>query len=156
MTIDLHPDFLALQKYFYESKQWECSNIQLGSESKEYGACTFEMNGQKVLFRVAKITPTKIGHFVTVWKRIGKGPTMPYDMADDIDAYVITARNKNHFGVFVFPKEVLVQKGIVSKNGTGGKLGIRVYPSWDITDNPQAKRTQAWQVNYFSEISYKE
>ncbi len=26
---------------------------------------------------------------------------------------------------------------------------MRIYPPWDKADNAQAKRTQAWQVQYF-------
>ena len=35
-------------------------------ESAEYGACRFSLNGQVIVFRVAKTTPTKIGQFVTL------------------------------------------------------------------------------------------
>ncbi len=149
----IHADFFAVQKAVYEPHGGVCKNIEKEAESAEYGACTFEMNDHSILFRVAKVTPTKIGQFVTLWKRIGKGPIMPYDMADSIDLFVVSVRNKNRFGQFVFPKAVLLEKGIVSKGGKVGKLAIRVYPAWDITDNPQAKRTQAWQLNYFFEIS---
>jgi len=149
----VHADFFAVQKAVYEPRGWVCKNIEKEAESAEYGACAFEINGYRILFRVAKITPTKIGQFVTLWKRVGKGPIMPYDMADPIDLFVISVRNKDRFGQFVFPKAVLLEKGIVSENGNGGKRAIRVYPAWDVTDNPQAKRTQAWQLNYFFEIN---
>lgn len=150
---DMHADFYAAQKEIYQPCGWISKNIQQGTESTEYGACTFEMNGARILFRVAKITPTKIGQFVTLWKRIGNGPTMPYDSADDIDLFVVSVRNHNHFGQFVFPKDVLQEKGIVSQDGNGGKRGIRVYPVWDKADNAQAKRTQAWQLKYFFAVN---
>ena len=44
------------------------------------------------------------------------------------------------------------QENIFSKNGKGGKRGIRVYPSWDKAVNAQAQKTQQWQLNYFLEI----
>lgn len=147
----LHPDFIEVQKNIYEPLGWKCESIKQEAESQEYGACTFEMNDKSIIFRVAKITPTKIGQFVTIWKRIGSGPTMPYDIQDSFDYMVINVRSKDHWGQFVFPKEVLVHKGIISKNGAGGKRGIRVYPAWDVADNPQAKKTQAWQLHYFFE-----
>ena len=56
------------------------------------------------------------------------------------------------FGQFVFPKSVLWQKGLVSKDGNGGKRAMRVYPPWAIADSVQAKKTQAWQLLYFAEI----
>jgi len=146
-------DFIKAQKSIYEPLGWKCENIKQEAESQEYGACSFEMNGKRIIFRVGKITPTKIGQFVTFWKRIDKGPIMPYDTIDQFDFFVVSVRDKNHFGQFVFPKDVLYQKGIISKNGNGGKCAIRLYPIWDVADNTQAKRTQAWQRNYFFEIS---
>ena len=148
----LSTDFLHTQKYFYEPLNWKCDNVQQEAESQEYGAYSFELNGKKIIFRVAKITPTKVGQFVTFWKRIGKGPIMPYDFTDTFDFFVISVRNKDRFGQFVFPKQVLYKKDIISKNGIGGKRAIRVYPAWDRTDNPQAKKTQEWQLQYFFEV----
>jgi hypothetical protein len=150
---NIHPDFFATQKLVYESQGWVCSNLQQEAESREYGACTFIMNNRHIVFRVGKITPTKVGQFVTLWKRIGKGPIMPYDMTDPIDLFVVAVRSKDNFGQFVFPKSVLYEKGIISKDGKGGKRAMRIYPAWDRADNPQAKRTQAWQLHYFFEIS---
>jgi hypothetical protein len=40
-------------------------------------------------------------------------------------------------------------KNYVSKDGKGGKRAMRIYPPWDITDNRQAKKTQAWAVDVF-------
>lgn len=145
-------DFSQTQN-IYDLLGWKCENIKEDTESKEYGACSFEVNGKKIIFRMGKITPTKIGQFVTFWKRIGKGPIMPYDVSDDFDFLVISVCDKNRYGQFVFPKDVLYEKGIISKNGLGGKRAMRIYPVWDITDNPQAMRTQAWQIKYFFEIN---
>ncbi len=54
-----------------------CAIIVQDNESQEYGASTFEMNNKIIKFRVAKITPTKVGQFVTFWKRIADGPITP-------------------------------------------------------------------------------
>jgi len=43
----------------------------------------------------------------------------------------------------------LLEYGIISKAGIGGKRAIRVYPGWDKPDSNQAKKTQAWQQYYF-------
>ncbi|QQR49103.1 MepB family protein [bacterium] len=107
------------------------------------------MNNHAILFRVAKITPTKVGQFVTIWKRNQAGITAPHDLADNIDFFVISVRNGERLGQFVFPTKILAEKDIVSKNDSGGKRGVRVYPAWDVADNPQAKMTQAWQLAYF-------
>lgn len=149
----LHPDLLAAQKLAYEPSGLICKKIKKEAESEEYGAFVFEINNRSILFRTGKITPTKIGQFVTLWKRIGNGPILPYDIADDIDLFVISVRNEEFFGQFVFPKAALYEKGIISKEGKGGKRAMRIYPPWDITESKQAKKTQAWQLIYFFAIA---
>ena len=145
-------DLLSAQELAYRPNGFACKNLIQESESQEYGACEFELNNKIIKFRVAKITPTKVGQFVTIWKRIENGPIMPFDLADNIDLFIVSVRNDKNFGQFIFPKDVLWQKGFVSKDGKGGKRAMRVYPPWDITESPQAKRTQAWQLLYFLDI----
>ncbi len=149
----LHPDFIISRDLIYIPCGFKCREIAIEKESLEYGACQFKLNDHYMLFRVAKITPTKVGQFVTVWKRIGKGPIQPYDLTDGVDFYVIAARKDDCFGQFVFPKDVLCKYGIMSTNGQKGKLGMRVYPPWDVTMNKQAKKTQEWQLKYFLEVA---
>lgn len=145
-------DFLLVQKLAYEPNGLRCQNLKWEAESVDYAACSFEINNKVIKFRVAKITPTKIGQFVTFWKRFGQSPIMPYDISDAFDLFVVNVRNDEHFGQFVFPKEVLFQKGFISKNERGGKRAMRVYPPWDVAESNQAKKTQAWQLLYFFEI----
>lgn len=149
---NIHPDLIDAIKHAYEPTGLVANNFSKEAESEEYGAFTFEMNNKRIKFRLAKITPTKIGQFVTLWKRIGNGPIMPYDISDPIDLFVISVRNKDHFGQFVFPKAILCEKGFLSKNQIGGKRAMRVYPPWDMTQSAQAKKTQEWQIKYFFEI----
>ena len=148
----IHFDLIAAQKFAYEPSGLVSDHFAIEAESEEYGASEFKMNHRNIKFRVAKITPTKIGQFVTIWKRIGNGPIQPFDMEDPFDLIVISVCTLEHFGQFVFPKVVLYEKGIVSKEGKGGKRAIRVYPPWDRTNNKQASNTQKWQLSYFFEI----
>lgn len=149
-----HTDLALAQEIAYEQICSISSLIQ-EIESQDYGACSFELNNKKIIFRVAKITPTKTGQFVTFWKRIGKGPIMPFDIKDQFDLFIVSVRNKDHFGQFIFPKEVLFQKGFISKDSKGGKRAMRVYPPWDIANNKQAQKTQEWQLLYFAQIRPK-
>lgn len=151
-SITTHSDLLSAKKLVYEPNELIISNLAKEQESGDYGAFTFEMNSKRVKFRVAKITPTKVGQFVTFWKRIGQGPILPHDLEDPFDLLIVSVRAREQFGQFVFPKEVLCEKGIVSKNAKGGKRAMRVYPSWDKAENKQAKNTQDWQLAYFFEI----
>jgi hypothetical protein len=145
-------DLLATQDLVYTPSKFQCSIPAMEAESSEYGACTFRLNGLSIVFRVAKITPTKTGQFVTLWKRVGNGPIQPFDVTDQVDFFVVSTRNANRLGQFVFPKAVFCEKDIVSVKSEGGKRGIRVYPPWDKATSRQAEKTQKWQADYFLEI----
>ncbi|MCX4981335.1 MepB family protein [Streptomyces sp. NBC_00572] len=146
----LHEDLRAAQALVHDPCGFTCSRPVPEPESADYAAHAFTVDGRSVRFRVARTTPTKVGQFVTVWKRSSAGPIAPFDTADGIDLVVISCRNNpDHFGQFVFPLEALRRHGVVSENGSGGKRGFRVYPPWVTTTNRQAARTQAWQLDHF-------
>lgn len=147
-------ELLLAQELVYKPNGLMYEDLVIEAESREYGACEFKLNNYFIKFRVAKTTPTKVGQFVTFWKRIGHGPIMPYDMSDVFDFLVVSVRDTQHFGQFVFPKSVLYEQGFVSKHGVGGKRAMRVYPPWSLVDNLQAKKTQAWQILYYFEINH--
>ncbi|OQA36316.1 MAG: MepB protein [Candidatus Dependentiae bacterium ADurb.Bin331] len=111
----MNPDLLAARNLAYTPSKLMVTHVVNEPESVEYNACTFEMNNKIIKFRTAKITPTKIGQFVTLWKRSGNSPIVPYDLADSVDFFAVSVRNAHHFGQFVFPKKVLYEKGFVSK-----------------------------------------
>lgn len=123
------------------------------AESTEYFAHYYNLENKQIRFRIAKKTPKKVGHFVTLWKRMEDGIIGPYDECDAIDFLIITIMHENNIGQFVFPKTILLLKNILSKQKIGGKRAIRVYSPWDITDNKQSSQTKAWQLNYFIEIT---
>ncbi len=137
----------------YEKSGLKMSDFKTETESKEYDACRFELNGRKIISRNSKITPKKVGQFVTFWKRNGNGPIEPFEENDQIDFYAVNVRTENEFGQFVFPKSVLIKKGIISTEKKDGKRAFRVYPSWENVNNKQAERTQKWQLDYFYEIN---
>ncbi len=148
-----YSDFFIAQELVYAPCGLTIKHFEKKVESQEYTASSFQINNRHIRFRVAKITPTKTGQFVTFWKRIGTGPIMPYDISDQFDLLVISVRNIDHFGQFAFPKSILHKYGLLSKDGLGGKRAMRVYPPWDKTYNKQAQKTQTWQTLYFFEIN---
>ncbi len=151
-----HIDLIAAQKQVYEPLGLTIEDFALEKESKDYDASEFVIHQLKAKFRVAKTTPTKVGQFVTVWKRIGHGPIQPFDISDPYDLFIISTRTPTNLGQFIFPKQVLYEKGILSKNEKGGKRGFRVYPPWDTAKNQQAIQSQQWQLPYFFEIVFGE
>ena len=152
----IHNDLLLAKEQLYDTCNFDCSFPEKEKESQEYGAYSFQLNNKSIVFRSAKITPTKIGQFVTLWKRIDDGVIQPFDFTDAIDLIVISVRKENRVGQFVFPKSVLCEKGIISTTAKEGKRAIRVYPPWDEAMNNQAQKTQQWQLDYFLEIPTNE
>lgn len=149
----IHPDLLLAEDLVYKPSGLVLQDLKVEDESVDYGASEFTVNNHSIKFRVGKITPTKVGQFVTFWKRIGKGPILPYEITDSFDFLVVSVRAGNHFGQFIFPKAMLCEKGIVSCNGKEGKRAMRIYPLWDKAESSQAKKTQAWQLQYFINFS---
>ncbi|MFH9726754.1 MepB family protein [Streptomyces sp. NPDC017254] len=144
-----HGDLLAARTLVYDPCGLALSPPVPEPESADYAAHAFTLDGRSVRFRVAKTTPAKAGQFVTVWKRSAAGPIEPFDARDGIDLFVISCRDRHHFGQFVFPAEALRRHGVVAENGSGGKRGFRVYPPWATTTNRQADRTRTWQLDHF-------
>lgn len=126
---------------------------QIAPESKDYEACSFSIDGEHLICRTSKQTPKKVGQFVTFWKRNKTGIIEPYKDADSVDFYVIVTEEKN--GLFLFPKSILIKKGIISTSRREGKRGFRVYSIWDKPTSKQALKTQQWQTNYFHPIDSK-
>ncbi|KOS60330.1 MepB family protein [Lysinibacillus agricola] len=142
-----------VNELLYEPNHLIIENIQEETQNSDYGAGLFQLNSTSVRFRVAKITPNKIGQFVAFWEKdeANKNQAFSYDNATDL--LVINTFNSNgDFGQFVFPKEVLLKQNILKTANTKGKMAIRVYPCWDTPTSKQAIVTQKWQLPYFIKI----
>lgn len=126
------------------------SEPQREAESGEYGACQFEIEGKRVLFRVANTTPTKLGQFVTMWKRpCVHDEIMPIDFDDGIEFVLVSVFDHTHRGLFIFNRHVLAKKAVMSVKGKEGKRAIRVYAPWVKPLVKQAITTQKWQLQHF-------
>jgi hypothetical protein len=148
----LYKDLILAKELIYDKCGFDFTEFGGNTESAEYGACCFRLNGRRIQYRVSKITPKKAGQFVTIWKRNKNGITEPFDMSDGIDFIIISSRSGDHVGQFIFPVTILADKGIITRNADEGKRGLRVYPPWTIVTNKQAEKTQAWQTEYFITI----
>ncbi|MCM4153093.1 MepB family protein [Arenibacter sp. N53] len=145
-------DFTLIIEEVYGPCDLKVSNFVLDKESKEYEATSFLLNALNIKARRSKITPKKIGQFVTLWKRNENGETTSLEESDEVDLVVITSREESQLGQFVFPKNILIEKGIVSHGTKSGKRGFRVYPPWSRPTNKTAQKTQKWQLEYFLPI----
>lgn len=144
---------MQIKAKVYDNCSMEINNFKLESESQDYSACKYILNGFTIISRNAKITPKKVGQFVTFWKRSRNGTIEPFNIEDKFDFFSINVQNESRIGQFVFPKSVLIDKRIISSLDTDGKRGFRVYPIWDKVQSKQAKKTQEWQLKYFYEIT---
>ena len=144
-------DLIAAIQDVYKPAGMQLTDLALReAESVEYGASRFGLDGHTIAFRVAKTTPTKIGQFVTIWKRPRPGSTIaPFDVDDGVAFVVVSVSDATHRGQFVFDHKILASKGIMAINGKGGKRAIRVYPPWVKPVAKEAVRTQQWQLQYF-------
>ncbi|MEO7047936.1 MAG: MepB family protein [Ferruginibacter sp.] len=149
----LHPDLELINEHIFKGCGLQITNLVTEPESKEYAAHHFQLNGLNVVYREAKITPTKTGQFVTIWKRNKEGITTPFDISDDNDLYLIAAKKDTHSGIFIFPKAVLYHHKILSGTDSAGKRGTRLYASWDLVTSKQAQKTKDWQVDHFLEFT---
>ena len=147
---ELPNDLLLAIRDLYAPAGITARGAQRELESGEYGACRLELAGRVVAFRVAKTTPTKIGQFVTLWKRIAQGASIaPLDSSDGVDLVIVSVADPSHGGQFVFDKQALLRYGVMSLDGQGGKRAIRVYPPWSKPVARAAIMTQQWQLRYF-------
>lgn len=109
--------------------------ITLLSEEKqnaEYEGflCQVNESQQLIRSRLAKKTPKKEGYFVAFWEK-----------------------NQEKQGLFLLPKECLIQQKILKMHQQKGKMAARFYPSWCQNLNQTAKKTQKWQLTYFTDLS---
>ena len=103
-----------LNELVFKSCNQIITDLEPEAESQEYGAHRFNLNDKKIIFRVAKITPTKTGQFVSIWKRNKQGITTPFDHKDEVDFLLIVTKTPGQFGLFMFPKKVLLEHRIIS------------------------------------------
>lgn len=75
-TTTFHIDLNITKELVYDKCGFDLKDLKWNSENIEYGACLFTLNGKTIQHRVSKITPTKTGQFVTIWKR-NKGGNKP-------------------------------------------------------------------------------
>lgn len=133
----------------FSSSNFLISDFVAETESKKYQACSFKLNELKMYFRKAKITPKKEGQFVTFWKRIPNGVIAPFEQGDDFHFLIVEVERELESGYFIFPKEILVTKNIISTDVHEGKRAFRIYPPWALAKNNQAIASQKWQIQYF-------
>lgn len=142
-------DFQQIELQLSQLTNKKITNFVIDDECLEYSGCSFKLGDLKVKFRQAKVTPKKNGLFVTLWKRNSENKTEPFSLNDPFDFYIVAAKQEDNFGFFIFSKDILSEKSILTNSKKEGKRGFRVYPDWAETTNNQATKTKVWQTKYF-------
>ncbi|HDJ6450632.1 TPA: MepB family protein [Staphylococcus aureus] len=139
-----------LLKYIF-SEESEVKDLTEEKYNQDYEALTFSFKEETYQSRLAKKTPTKAGYFVTCWTKDENNYNQPYSKEAFADYLMIIVIDEELSGYFLFPRELLVEKGILTTFEHKGKMAFRVYPKWCNQLNKTAGQTQKWQCKYFFE-----
>ncbi|WP_142311865.1 MepB family protein [Bacillus wiedmannii] len=142
-----------LNNIIYKPNNLLIANLKEEKQNAEYAGYLFHLNHNSIRFRVSKITPNKIGQFVSFWEKDDNMQNQAFSYEAAPDLLVITCIDDNKLGQFIFPKEILLKEKILKTQSQKGKMAMRVYPIWDTPVSNQAKKSQMWQLQYFVDIS---
>lgn len=131
----------------------QIKNLKEEPDNQKYEGIRFTIDHYTYRSRLAKRTPKKQGYFVVFWEKDSNGKNQPYLYDNSPDKIIISMIDHQRKGQFIFPKSVLLEKGILKNTNAKGKMAIRVYPSWETNLNKAAHHTQRWQQQYFLEVS---
>lgn len=145
-----------VNKMMYEPNGLTVGRVREEKHNSKYGAGAFECSSRTIRFRVANVTPNKVGQFVSIWEKDSSNKNQPYSYDESTDLLVITTfKNNDEYGQFIFPKEVLLKQKVLKSHSTKGKMAMRVYPIWDTPTSKQAMKSQQWQLPYFIDMSHQ-
>lgn len=119
-------------------------------QNKDYGGCVARVDTKMHRVRIAKRTPKKTGQFVAIWEKDSLYCNSAFSSEEAPDFLTIFCIQDEMQGVFVFPREVMEEKGIYRTASKKGKMAFRLYPPWDHPTGLQAVQTQKWQAKFFS------
>lgn len=128
-------------------------NRQAEPQNLAYEGFTFSLNHRSFRHRRAKKTPKKQGYFVVFWEKDMQNKNQAYSVAESLEITIVTVIDQEKVGQFLFPRAILQQQGILRSEAQKGKMGIRVYPTWELDLNKNAQQIQKWQAPYFIDLS---
>ena len=133
-----------LASYWIKSDD-SIQNLLVEEQNQAYEGLTFELNDET----------NKKGYFVVFWEKNRQNNNQPYAFESAPNQLIVLILDEEKQGVFLFPKKVLLEQGILRDETTKGKMAIRVYPTWENELNVSAQRTQKWQEAYFTDYTNK-
>ncbi|KEI83209.1 MepB [Clostridium botulinum A2 117] len=145
-----------LNNRIYNPNNLVIKNVHEEKQNSEYAGGIFQLNHRTIRFRMSKVTPNKVGQFVSFWEKDENMQNQAFFYESAPDLLVITCTTDNKLGQFIFPKKILLEKKILRTYLEKGKMAMRVYPIWDTPSSNQAIKTQKWQLPYFIDLSDSE
>ncbi|KSU62003.1 MepB family protein [Arthrobacter sp. NIO-1057] len=141
--------YTALDRYCHLTEQHH-GEVVADEQQSDYQSGVTVIGDQLWRIRTARITPTKPGGFVALWRRDKNGTTAPFESEEGVQGVMVFIEDADQFGVFRFTQQHLEQLGIFASASAPGKRGFRVYPSWVTGLRGQAKKTQDNQLSAFT------
>lgn len=141
------------QKMYFEVLSISLADIKLEEHNAKYSGVRFKLNKHSVRFRKAKLTPNKAGFFVVAWEKDDNNNNQAYSYNDSPDHLMVYCETESRQGIFIFPKDALLKNNILSTDKQKGKMGFRVYPTWEELSSKQALQSQKWQSEHFVNLS---
>lgn len=145
-----------LSRLFRKISDYPLEDYKVEEQNKEYEGTTFVLANQSFRSRKAKVTPKKLGYFVAFWEKNEKNKNQPYAINSAPDRLIITIIDQDKRGQFIFPKEILAEKKILTNGKNKGKMALRVYPDWLTGLNNTAAMTQEWQRLFFIDLTKRQ
>lgn len=139
-----------IEDTFYPFK---AEDIKLEKQNTDYEGFLFNMNQIVYRSRLAKLTPKKKGYFVAFWEKDDNQKNQAFDFNESPEKLLISIIDGSKMGLFIFPKTILLEQGILKTDSQKGKMAIRIYPSWETDLNASATKTQKWQMPFFIDLT---
>ncbi|PZF90326.1 hypothetical protein C1903_03875 [Listeria ivanovii] len=113
-------------------------------------------DGSTIRTRLAKKTAKKEGYFVAFWEKNDQNTNVAFAEKNSPDFLCMVVIDNDLQGLFVIPKQILGEKGILSRAVRKGKMAARFYPAWCQNLNKTAQKTQSWQLAFFKTIKLED
>lgn len=119
---DFYTALNYVNKMIYEPSGLTVKSVQEEKQNSKYGAGIFRLSSRTVRFRVANITPTKVGQFVAFWEKDENNKNQPFTYEEAPDLLVITAfKNDSGLDNLFFQKKFFSNRKFLSPVHQRGK-----------------------------------
>lgn len=142
-----------ITQFCSEDPLFDCSDITMDADNDAYEGFCFKFQNHRYRSRLARKTPKKKGYFVALWQKDELQKNRAISIDDRVDFVIVNVIDARRIGQFIFPVEILHEKGILRSETQPGKMAFRLYTPWCEDLNSHARLTQQWQIPFFINLS---